>query len=165
MRRSAAPCPAGAAAAACGSAGTGAAPAGNEVSGLAWLADDAAPLTAAEFAAAADGSPVALAIGLLLNRAADIPAAPAAPGLAAALFWAAACGEAGVAPVEVAGVPLAPVAAVIVRFAAGWVAARATGVACVTAFAVVEQPPADSFGSSSQVEKLAAAPVWQHPQS
>lgn len=129
----------------------GKAPAFGAASGLA-----APPAATLSFAELPDGTGAdaiglaAFATGLLLNNMAVFPlgAAAVAAGFAAGAVEdgaVAACGA-------FAG------AVVMVRLAVAAVADLTVGFAGVSDLAVVEQPPADSRGSSSQVEKLAAAP-------
>ena len=144
------------------------------LSGLARLGDAAAvspgaPLAPGAVVVADIG--FEFATGVLLNRMDGFPAsavgcagfaaAPAPAGSDAAAGWGvfrlAAPSEGWVAePARLEST--AGGVAVIVRLAAGCIADLAAGFAGVSDFAVVVQPPADSRGLSSQLEKLAAAP-------
>ena len=109
-------------------------------------------------------------MGVLLNRTAEFPASavdcagfaapPAAPAGAGVFSLAAPSADGVAVPPRLNGAELAAGAiAVIVRLAAGGIAdLAAVAAAGVSDFAVVVQPPADSRGLSSQLEKLAAAP-------
>lgn len=114
-------------------------------SGLAAV--PAATLSFAGFPAGVGADAIGLAAtGLLLNRMAVFALGATAVAAGAVEDGAvAACGE------FAGGV-------VMVRLAVAAVADLSVGFAGVSAFAVVVQPPADPRGSSSQVEKLAAAP-------
>ncbi len=123
----------------------GKAPAFGAASGLV-----APPAPTLSFAGADAIGLAAFATGLLLSR---MPAFPPGAAAVAAGFAADVVADGAVAACGAfAG------AVVMVRLAVAAVADLAVGFAGVSDFAVVEQPPADSRGSSSQVEKLAAAP-------